>query len=61
MDQWAKYEKVVILYLYLQGHGHWVNTLALSTEYVLRTGPFDYKPKQCNSADEMKEVYILKQ
>lgn len=25
----------------LQGHGHWVNTMALSTDYVLRTGPFD--------------------
>lgn len=25
----------------LQGHAHWVNTLALSTDYVLRTGPFD--------------------
>lgn len=26
----------------LQGHGHWVNTLALSAEYALRTGPFDH-------------------
>jgi len=25
----------------LQGHGHWVNTLALSTDYVMRTGSFD--------------------
>eukprot|EP00696_Hemimastix_kukwesjijk_P004958 gnl/Hemi2/1632_TR582_c0_g13_i1.p1 gnl/Hemi2/1632_TR582_c0_g13~~gnl/Hemi2/1632_TR582_c0_g13_i1.p1 ORF type:complete len:521 (-),score=88.10 gnl/Hemi2/1632_TR582_c0_g13_i1:146-1681(-) len=25
----------------LNGHGHWVNTLALSTAYVLRTGAFD--------------------
>lgn len=24
-----------------KGHGHWVNTLALSTEHVLRTGAFD--------------------
>ncbi|GAB0093248.1 Protein Notchless [Sergentomyia squamirostris] len=24
----------------LTGHGHWVNCLALSTDYVLRTGPF---------------------
>lgn len=24
----------------LEGHGHWVNSLALSTDYVLRTGPF---------------------
>ncbi|KPJ08536.1 Notchless protein-like 1 [Papilio machaon] len=24
----------------LEGHAHWVNTLALSTDYVLRTGPY---------------------
>ncbi|KAI9013067.1 WD40-repeat-containing domain protein [Gaertneriomyces semiglobifer] len=27
----------------LQGHAHWVNHLALSTDFVLRTGPYDYK------------------
>ncbi|XP_023707868.1 notchless protein homolog 1 [Cryptotermes secundus] len=25
----------------LEGHAHWVNTLALSTDYILRTGPSD--------------------
>ena len=25
----------------LQGHAHWVNTLALSTDYVIRTGAFE--------------------
>lgn len=25
----------------LEGHAHWVNTLALSTDYVLRTSAFD--------------------
>lgn len=25
----------------LQGHGHWVNTMALSTDYALRTGAYD--------------------
>ncbi|KAK4883628.1 hypothetical protein RN001_006947 [Aquatica leii] len=25
----------------LEGHAHWVNTLALSTDYILRIGPFD--------------------
>lgn len=29
----------------LQGHAHWINTLALSTDYVLRTGPFDHEGK----------------
>ncbi len=26
----------------LKGHGHWVNTLALSAEFALRTGAFDH-------------------
>ncbi|CAL1284448.1 unnamed protein product [Larinioides sclopetarius] len=25
----------------LKGHGHWVNTIALNTDYVMRTGPYD--------------------
>ena len=25
----------------LQGHAHWVNTLALNTDYVMRTGAFN--------------------
>ena len=25
----------------LAGHGHWVNTLALSTDYVMRVGAYD--------------------
>lgn len=40
----------------LQGHGHWVNSLALSTEYVLRTGAFDHTRKTYSSPAEMKEV-----
>lgn len=28
-----------------QGHAHWVNTLALSSEYALRTGPYDHTGK----------------
>jgi len=26
----------------LKGHGHWVNTLAISSEYAMRTGPYDH-------------------
>lgn len=26
----------------LTGHGHRINTLALSTDYVMRSGPFDH-------------------
>ena len=30
----------------LKGHAHWVNTLALSTDYVLRTGCFDHTQRE---------------
>ncbi|KAI5681405.1 hypothetical protein M9H77_02633 [Catharanthus roseus] len=42
----------------LRGHGHWVNSLALSTEYVLRTGAFDHTGKQFPSPEEMKKVAL---
>ncbi|GMY22460.1 notchless protein homolog [Fagus crenata] len=42
----------------LKGHGHWVNSLALSTEYVLRTGAFDHTGKQYSSPEEMKKVAL---
>lgn len=32
----------------LDGHAHWVNTLALSCDYIVRTGPFD--PSKSNNA-----------
>uniref|UniRef100_A0A0N4ZI08 WD_REPEATS_REGION domain-containing protein n=1 Tax=Parastrongyloides trichosuri TaxID=131310 RepID=A0A0N4ZI08_PARTI len=40
----------------LTGHAHWVNTLALNTDYVLRTGAFDLK-NDCLSIpeDQVKE------
>ncbi|XP_068220700.1 notchless protein homolog 1 [Palaemon carinicauda] len=42
----------------LQGHGHWVNTLALNTDYVLRTGAFEpqalMKPRPEFLPDEEK-------
>jgi ribosome assembly protein 4 len=27
----------------LHGHSHWINTMALNTEYILRTGCYDYE------------------
>ncbi|GFY92218.1 WD-40 repeat family protein [Actinidia rufa] len=42
----------------LKGHGQWVNSLALSTEYVLRTGAFDHTGKQYSSPEEMKKVAL---
>jgi ribosome assembly protein 4 len=43
----------------LRGHGHWVNTLALSSEFVLRTGPFDHHgraPADLQAAKEARTV-----
>lgn len=35
----------------LQGHGHWVNTMALSTDYALRTGAFEPAEASVNPQD----------
>eukprot|EP00878_Enallax_costatus_P029056 GHUV01031441.1.p1 GENE.GHUV01031441.1~~GHUV01031441.1.p1 ORF type:complete len:277 (+),score=58.53 GHUV01031441.1:422-1252(+) len=40
----------------LKGHGHWVNTLALSTEYVLRTGAFDHTGRAPEDPQEAMKV-----
>ncbi|KAL8153128.1 hypothetical protein V2J09_010888 [Rumex salicifolius] len=44
----------------LKGHGHWVNSLALSTEYVLRSGAFDHTGRQFSSPQEMKEAALAR-
>lgn len=36
----------------LKDHAHWVTTLALSTDFVLRTGPFDHQGRTPSSDDE---------
>ena len=45
----------------LKGHGHWVNTLALSTDYVLQTGCFDHTGKHHSFAgdEEKMKAYAL--
>ncbi|KAJ3358546.1 hypothetical protein GGF32_000324 [Allomyces javanicus] len=42
----------------LAGHGHWVNTMALSSETLLRTGPYDHASagKKWSNATEAAEV-----
>ena len=43
----------------LKGHGHWVNTLALSTEHAIRTGANDHTGKAPPSdPEEAKEVNL---
>ena len=38
----------------LKGHAHWVNTLALNTDYVLRSGCFDHTGKTFSNNKEMR-------
>mmetsp|Transcript_24754 Transcript_24754/g.44080 ORF Transcript_24754/g.44080 Transcript_24754/m.44080 type:complete len:514 (+) Transcript_24754:45-1586(+) len=37
----------------LKGHGHWVNTLALNTDYVIRSGP--YAPQEDRKFKDLEE------
>ena len=41
----------------LKDHAHWVTTLALNTDFVLRTGPYDHTPKK--PASEAEGNYYL--
>lgn len=36
----------------LKDHAHWVTTLALNTDFVIRTGPFDHTAKRPASDEE---------
>ena len=42
----------------LKGHGHWVNTLALSSEQALRTGAFDHQGHSPTSPAEAKQAAL---
>ena len=36
----------------LEGHAHWVNHLALNSDFILRTGPYDHTKKKFSSKEE---------
>lgn len=38
----------------LKGHGHWINTLALNTDYVIRSGPYSHEAEKYNDIDEKR-------
>lgn len=44
----------------LNEHAHWVNTLALNTDFVLRTGPYDYTGKVPTDAKDAKAKALAK-
>ncbi|KAK9412575.1 notchless protein 1 like [Crotalus adamanteus] len=45
----------------LQGHAHWVNTMTLSTDYVLRTGAFEPAKASINPQDVSGSLAEIKQ
>ena len=45
----------------LQGHGHWVNVLALSTDYVMRTGAFDPASATLVAKDNYDNAKVLQE
>ncbi|KAF8634204.1 hypothetical protein AX15_001017 [Amanita polypyramis BW_CC] len=40
----------------LKDHAHWVTTLALNTDFVLRTGPFDHTGKKPTDEEEAQKL-----
>ncbi|KAG8982746.1 hypothetical protein FRB90_006576 [Tulasnella sp. 427] len=44
----------------LKDHAHWVTTLALSTDFVLRTGPFDHTAKKPTSDEEAQAMALAR-
>ena len=45
----------------LKDHAHWVTTLSLTTDFVVRTGPFDHTGKIPSSDEEGMLSYIWSQ
>jgi ribosome assembly protein 4 len=38
----------------LRGHGHWINTLALNTDYAIRSGPFNHEVRKFKDLEEKR-------
>lgn len=41
----------------LEGHGHWINTLALNVDYILRTGAFHLGSANSNPLEYARNKY----
>lgn len=48
-----------VLVTRLVGHAHWVNSLALSSDHILRTGPFDRHGMAPETAEQRQQVFAL--
>jgi len=38
----------------LKGHGHWINTLALNTDYAIRSGPYSHEAEKYQDIEEKR-------
>ena len=48
----------------LEGHGHWVNSLTLNSDYIIRTGAFDPKDatfEKRTVTDSKKSIFFSDQ
>jgi ribosome assembly protein 4 len=43
----------------LEGHGHWVNTMALNTDFVLRTGANDDAHRSDDTSKSKEEIKAI--
>merc|ERR1711937_768199 len=40
----------------LKGHAHWINSLALNTDYILRAGPYTHEERKFKDIEEKRQV-----
>ena len=43
LKSWKENGELIEVY---SGHGHWINTMSINTEFIIRTGFYDYENKQ---------------
>ncbi|KAL0945334.1 hypothetical protein HGRIS_000832 [Hohenbuehelia grisea] len=44
----------------LKDHAHWVTTLTLNTDFILRTGPFDHTAKKPSSDEDAQKLALAR-
>mmetsp|Transcript_45007 Transcript_45007/g.97076 ORF Transcript_45007/g.97076 Transcript_45007/m.97076 type:complete len:512 (+) Transcript_45007:78-1613(+) len=42
----------------LKGHGHWINTLALNTDYVIKSGPYSHETEKFEDFEAKRKAAI---
>jgi ribosome assembly protein 4 len=52
------WKKTGVMIRELKAHGHWVNSLAVSTEYCLRTGCWEMGKMADDSREEAEKRYL---